>query len=114
MLAPLIRVALYSDLASAWHAHALERDLEVSAPSAEVALDGLLKLLHAHILYDRRAPTAAPAAPAPHPVWKRFASAAAVSAPLRVRGGDERAPFHVLVARAVTPPVSDIEAGEGD
>ena len=104
MSAVLIRVAVYQDPPS-WCAHALECDVAVTAPTADVALDALLKLLHAQMTHDRRhrRPPWSSCSAAPRRVWDIYSAAVTKRAPRTINKVYRESVLQIRVATAREP-----------
>ena len=77
---PWLRVVLFEPCPGRWRARALEHDIEVEERSSEAALDALLRIVFAHVGFDRRhgRPPLSAFSSAPAPFWQAFEAATLV------------------------------------
>jgi hypothetical protein len=77
MVLSRLTVVVFPELSRWWIARSLERDIAATGRTPEAALDSVLKIAQAHIMFDvrhGREPLSA-FAPAPRPYWKAFLAA---------------------------------------
>ena len=94
-----LRVVVFPETTKAWAARGLEHDLAAVGPTAEAAIDALLRVALAHIEFDMRhgrEPLSAFCG-APRPYWHAFAGAAILARPREVTSGKEQAPLNCLI-----------------
>jgi len=99
-------IVVFRETQRTWTARALEHDLASHGRTMESALDTLLKLIRAHVAYDRghsRPPLSAFAA-APTIYWNAFDQAAELPLRMEVDWQDTGVPGPVVVALASERP----------
>lgn len=101
-----LRVLLFPETGGLWAARALEHDVAVQARSADNALDAVIKIIRAHVEFDRRhnrSPLSA-FGPAPRIYWTAFrvASQAAVAREVEI---DETTPRFLVAIAEHAPEV---------
>jgi hypothetical protein len=77
-LPPRLRIVVFPDTPKSWTARSLEHDLAAAGRTAEAAIDTLVKIAQAHIMFDSRhghEPLSAFQA-APQLYWNAFARSA--------------------------------------
>ena len=78
-----LRLLVFPETGGHWTARALEHDVAVQARSLENAVDAVMKIIRAHVEFDRRhnrTPLSA-FAPAPRLYWNAFRVASQTAAP---------------------------------
>ena len=77
MVPPRLTVVVFPEGNRWWIARSLERDIAAAGPTPEAALDSIVKIAQAHVVFDQRhgrEPLSA-FAPAPRAYWKAFRAA---------------------------------------
>lgn len=101
-----LRVVVFPDSAKAWTARSLEHDLTARGTTAEAALDTLVRIAEAHVVFDRRhgRPPLSAFAAAPRLYWNAFARAENVHS-VELRRPERDLSIHCLVGRIAEHPV---------
>ncbi|MCC7418104.1 MAG: hypothetical protein IT176_13280 [Acidobacteria bacterium] len=101
-----LSILVFPETIRTWTARALERDLSASGNSVETAIDTLLKVARAHIVYDLRhgrEPLSAFGA-APQIYRNAFAGSMRVPIPMELSWDNSGAPIQILAATAERHP----------
>lgn len=102
-----LRVLVFPESVRWWTARSLEHDIAASAPTAEAALDSLVKIAQAHVAYDirhGREPLSV-FAPAPRPYWSAFPAGIRSGLHIELHRPDAGPAIHVITARLGHHPV---------
>jgi hypothetical protein len=114
MVLSRLTVVVFPELSRWWIARSLERDIAATGRSPESALDSVLTIAQAHIMFDvrhGREPLSA-FAPAPRPYWKAFLAADRSGQEGELRDPDRDRVIRVITARlACHPAISVRPAG---
>lgn len=95
-----LRIVVFPETRRTWTARALEHDLAAQGRTMESAIDTLVKLIRAHVAYDRRhnrKPLSAFAA-APKLYWSAFNRAAELPILMELDWQDTDAPARIVAA----------------
>ncbi len=101
-----LRLLVFPETGGLWTARALEHDVAAQARSRENAVDAVIKIIRAHVEFDRRhnrAPLSA-FAPAPRLYWNAFRGASQTSAPREIELAESDSMPRVLIAVADHAP----------
>ncbi len=104
-----LRVLLYQDLPGIWIARSLEHDIAVEGTTIDAAVDAILRIVVAHVEFDKRhgrSPLSAfPEAPGRY--WSAFESATPLRTVTCSRHGDRSGPDRpILIAFTHERPVA--------
>jgi hypothetical protein len=99
-----LRIVVYPDSPKSWTARSLEHDISVAGPSAEAAIDSLVRIAEAHIAFDVRhgRPPLSAFTSAPRVYWNAFARA---ETPQRVRPADPAGTLQYIVNMIPQNPI---------
>jgi hypothetical protein len=106
MAAHGLRIVVFPETHRIWTARALEHDLAARGRSIESAIDTLVRLIQAHVEYDRRhnrKPLSAFAA-APMVYWTAFDRAVELPIQMELDWKDADGPARVVAAMVSTHP----------
>ena len=101
-----LKIIVFPDSLKAWTARSLEHDLAARGPTAEAAIDTLIKIAEAHIAFDTRhgrLPLSAFTS-APRLYWNAFAQAEK-STPVEVRRPENDGTLHCVVRMVAEHPI---------
>ena len=101
-----LRILVFPEVHGTWTARALEHDLAAEGRTTGSAVDTLLKIVRAHITYDRRhnrAPLSAFAA-APQLYWSAFSGATRLQIPIAVDWSESGIQPQIVAAVASQHP----------
>lgn len=96
----LLRIVAFLESPRRWTARGLEHDIAAGGATIEAAVDTLLKVVRAHIAYDRRhnrEPLSA-FAPAPQRYWNAFTHGTPLPIPTSLDAPQTGAPTRIIVA----------------
>jgi hypothetical protein len=106
MVLSRLTVVVFPELGGWWIARSLERDIAATGRTPEAALDSVLKIAQAHIMFDvrhGREPLSA-FAPAPRPYWKAFLAADRSGQEAELRDPERDRVIRVIAARLACHP----------
>jgi len=106
MAACRLRILVFPETHRTWTARGLEHDLAAEGSTLESAVDTLLKIVRAHIAYDRRhdhKPLSA-FAPAPQLYWDAFTCATRLPITMELDWSETGAPAQIVAAVASKHP----------
>jgi hypothetical protein len=95
-----LRILVFPEPHGTWTARGLEHDLAAEGRTIESAVDTLVKIVRAHIAYDRRhnrEPLSAFAA-APQLYWNGFTRATPLPIPLQLDWSENGLPAEIIAA----------------
>jgi hypothetical protein len=97
--APWLRILLYQDLPGLWVARSLEHDIVVEGTTVESASEWLLRIILAHIEFDRRhgRPPLSAFPQAPRRYWNAFVDATILRTVSCGRDGSVTDPARVIL-----------------
>jgi hypothetical protein len=101
-----LRIVVFPETRRIWTARALEHDLAAQGRTMEAAIDTLVRLIQAHVAYDRRhnrKPLSAFAA-APRAYWSAFNRAAELPIQMELDWQDTEMPARIVAAMVPDHP----------
>jgi hypothetical protein len=105
---PQLSVLVFAETGRHWTARALEHDIAVQGPSAEGAVDALVKIVRAHVAFDvrhNRHPLSG-FPPAPRLYWNAFRAATRQSPGRELDCGEVEGSPRIVMATADRNPAA--------
>jgi hypothetical protein len=106
MVLSRLTVVVFPESSRWWIARSLERDIAAAGRTAESALDSIVKIAQAHVVFDvrhGREPLSA-FAPAPRQYWKAFLAADRSGQEAELRDPERDRVIRVIAARLASHP----------
>lgn len=110
-----LTVVVFPESSRWWIARSLERDIAAAGRTAESALDSIVKIAQAHVVFDvrhGREPLSA-FAPAPRAYWKAFLAADRSGQEAELRDPERDRVIRVIAARLACHPAISARPADG-
>jgi hypothetical protein len=114
MVLSRLTVVVFPESSRWWIARSLERDIAAAGRTAESALDSIVKIAQAHIVFDirhGREPLSA-FAPAPRPYWMAFLAADRSGQEAELRYPERDRVIRVIAARLACHPAISVRPAD--
>jgi hypothetical protein len=114
MVLSRLTVVVFPELSRWWIARSLERDIAATGRTPESALDSVVKIAQAHIMFDvrhGREPLSA-FAPAPRAYWKAFLAAERSGQEAELRDPERERVIRVIAARLACHPAISLQPAD--